>query len=1048
MAHNLEYIRGQQPGGPAHPPHHADEMSVHTLDPFNEAFMDDFGLLSVHDSIHAPTASVRMGTVGVLTPRRSVLSGQPENVSPPTEVLQEAFNLAQNQSNTVRGASQLGPPIQSPLAVQWAFPLNPLSQQFGLACQQIVATMVQTGVWSAEMAGRYLWEAQQVQADALQAGDVASQHSLHSVHATASPAESRFRPVENWVRSVHMGSPGQQSVRGPRPLPTAPARPSPAGTLIPGKDQQQRRKSSRLEKSRSTWAPVLGGEEEQPPMARRDVRLYGEEAQAEGRAQEKQRMAANSRKASKTAAGTVAYDDSSAGLAHTSIRLIHTGFPQDSLSPNLSSNYLSLDIAATSMLRRLEQVYQLLWDAHSRDGIISYAYAQPASPLRGRRQILRLLVAGTTYSVHSTPAFVYASTAQAITTTPHYPSTTRNQQGRRDFIDGVCNHSTELERSGITLASGEGSGAWYRREGTLNDSPSPRTTRRGGQTSYIIETAPTVSSTASRRPLGVISPLGGRCSAGASTHQTNLFRPGYTPPDIWTHAQVVASPAPPPLVRVNTCGAAPPQGTRASMWRPERPPTSQWDAYTLIPEPQPDPRYKSKVREPGDFDSSGFTDWYMWLKLYIDDNAPLLFSDSKRVGTAISMIRGKAVDSWVTAFTREHYLGGQWQISWECFMWELHQKFNDPDLEKKAAVSAEKLSMQAGKGEDYFQELERLLAEAKYDRENQVVHRWITSAIPKEIYSAVHQAFVTATVNDKSQCGYNVKILEDYESWKQVILWTDNVMRRLWDEERLRHGKSADRSTDKGKEHAWQERPKTEPTDEQRANLLKRKCHSCQKAQAEAPGKESPKVLSEIPQEDFVRMVSAWAKEHLEAAKEAGFAPTQNDEPVDGLYGLGTGAPILESVSVPFTSVDSDDDDDGASTCSDDLYVTALEAPPTGAWWEANTVLNYSNINVTYVPMDVDPVETPDVEMADASGVPKKKNKKKVRRRRVKKRTITLDIYLDHPWAIPPEHKSEGTAGYNLYSAEEVLVPNGKCITVDTGIKIRMPAGVYGRIAP
>ncbi|PCH38558.1 hypothetical protein WOLCODRAFT_149495 [Wolfiporia cocos MD-104 SS10] len=81
-----------------------------------------------------------------------------------------------------------------------------------------------------------------------------------------------------------------------------------------GEDQQQRRKSGWLEKSRSTWAPVLGGEEEQPPTVRRDVRLYGEEAQAEGRAQEKQRMAVNSRKASKTAAGTVAYDDGSAGL--------------------------------------------------------------------------------------------------------------------------------------------------------------------------------------------------------------------------------------------------------------------------------------------------------------------------------------------------------------------------------------------------------------------------------------------------------------------------------------------------------------------------------------------------------------------------------------------------------------------------------------------------------------------------------------------------------------------------------------------------------------
>ncbi|PCH38906.1 hypothetical protein WOLCODRAFT_158437 [Wolfiporia cocos MD-104 SS10] len=57
MAHNLEYIQGP------HQPH-AEEVEAHTPDLFMELFQDDFGRLSVQDSIHAParTASVVQGT--------------------------------------------------------------------------------------------------------------------------------------------------------------------------------------------------------------------------------------------------------------------------------------------------------------------------------------------------------------------------------------------------------------------------------------------------------------------------------------------------------------------------------------------------------------------------------------------------------------------------------------------------------------------------------------------------------------------------------------------------------------------------------------------------------------------------------------------------------------------------------------------------------------------------------------------------------------------------------------------------------------------------
>lgn len=50
--------------------------------------------------------------------------------------------------------------------------------------------------------------------------------------------------------------------------------------------------------------------------------------------------------------------------------------------------------------------------------------------------------------------------------------------------------------------------------------------------------------------------------------------------------------------------------------------------------------------------------------------------------------------------------------------------------------------------------------------------------------------------------------------------------------------------------------------------------------------------------------------------------------------------------------------------------------------------------------------------------------------------------------AIAPTKGSPRAAGYDLYSAEKVTVPaGGKCL-VSTDLKIHLPKGSYGRVAP
>ena len=47
-----------------------------------------------------------------------------------------------------------------------------------------------------------------------------------------------------------------------------------------------------------------------------------------------------------------------------------------------------------------------------------------------------------------------------------------------------------------------------------------------------------------------------------------------------------------------------------------------------------------------------------------------------------------------------------------------------------------------------------------------------------------------------------------------------------------------------------------------------------------------------------------------------------------------------------------------------------------------------------------------------------------------------------------PSRGDEGAAGLDLSSVEEVVVPSGERRMIDTGIKVALPHGTYGRVAP
>lgn len=61
---------------------------------------------------------------------------------------------------------------------------------------------------------------------------------------------------------------------------------------------------------------------------------------------------------------------------------------------------------------------------------------------------------------------------------------------------------------------------------------------------------------------------------------------------------------------------------------------------------------------------------------------------------------------------------------------------------------------------------------------------------------------------------------------------------------------------------------------------------------------------------------------------------------------------------------------------------------------------------------------------------------------------MSLNVVKISPDSFLPIRATPGAAGYDLHSSEGHVILPGHRATVSTGIKIQLPDGVYGRIAP
>lgn len=60
----------------------------------------------------------------------------------------------------------------------------------------------------------------------------------------------------------------------------------------------------------------------------------------------------------------------------------------------------------------------------------------------------------------------------------------------------------------------------------------------------------------------------------------------------------------------------------------------------------------------------------------------------------------------------------------------------------------------------------------------------------------------------------------------------------------------------------------------------------------------------------------------------------------------------------------------------------------------------------------------------------------------------TVSFYKLRPDAIIPSRSTPGAIGLDLHSVEPYVILPGQRVVVSTGLRVLLPEGVYGRIAP
>lgn len=151
-----------------------------------------------------------------------------------------------------------------------------------------------------------------------------------------------------------------------------------------------------------------------------------------------------------------------------------------------------------------------------------------------------------------------------------------------------------------------------------------------------------------------------------------------------------------------------------------------------------------------------------------------------------------------------------------------------------------------------------------------------------------------------------------------------------------------------------------------------------------------------------------------------------------------------DSSALPETPKEVETEKLSKSEIVPELEATNLE--PKGAEIKIESV--GTEIKIEVAQTEIKPTEFTQIEIKPVEIKPTEVTQTEITTFDQKMSAETLKVKLLTSTARPPERKSEGAAGYDVFSDEDKTVARSERSLISTGFIIAIPLGYYGRLAP
>ncbi|EPQ57733.1 hypothetical protein GLOTRDRAFT_23022, partial [Gloeophyllum trabeum ATCC 11539] len=153
---------------------------------------------------------------------------------------------------------------------------------------------------------------------------------------------------------------------------------------------------------------------------------------------------------------------------------------------------------------------------------------------------------------------------------------------------------------------------------------------------------------------------------------------------------------------------------------------------------------KGHIAKPEYFDGNKtkFKAWWRQVLTYLRNNKKdfIMITDDEKIDYVISYLRGPKAEVWSQNYYDQYFKDDteSWEKTWATFETEITDAFQDSNLAAQAQIKIDHLHQGQRPVEEYFQELEILMTQAGYKKEDQYILKTVRTSVNDALVDKVY----------------------------------------------------------------------------------------------------------------------------------------------------------------------------------------------------------------------------------------------------------------------------------------------------------------------